>query len=186
MRQSIAKQKAAVAVQQQSVRRQAEMAGNWMNPFEGVKYVDTPCEPIAEALVAPIIESASKEQKVEPQLLRAVIEQESGFHPCATSSTGAKGLMQLMPDTADQFSVRDPFDPRQNVQAGATFLKQLLDRYNGDLQQALAAYNAGPRRVDEWGGVPDIPETREYVDSILGKLKPRDPPEDPKPKPPVK
>jgi soluble lytic murein transglycosylase-like protein len=146
-----------------------------MLPFEGTRYVDTPCEPIADAVVAPIIESASKSQKVEPKLLRAVIDQESGFHPCAMSSRGAKGLMQLMPETADQFSVRDPFDPRENIEAGATLLKQFLDRYNGDLPQALAAYNAGPRRVDESGGIPDIPETRDYVESILGKLRSKDP-----------
>ncbi len=137
--------------------------------------MDTPCEPIADAVVAPIIEGAAQSQKVEPKLLRAVIDQESGFHPCAMSSRGAKGLMQLMPETADRFSVRDPFDPRENIEAGATLLKQLLDRYNGDLPQALAAYNAGPKRVDESGGIPDIPETRDYVESILGKLRAKDP-----------
>lgn len=184
MRQSLERQKASVAAQRQSIRRQAELAGDWMLPFDGARYVDTPCEPIADAVVSPIIESASKAQKVEPKLLRAVIDQESGFHPCAMSSTGAKGLMQLMPETANQFSVRDVFNPRENIEAGATFLKQLLDRYNGDLPQALAAYNAGPRRVDESGGIPDIPETRNYVESILGKLKIKDP--DPLPASPFK
>ena len=156
-----------------------------MYPFDGPNFVETPCEPIEESVVGPMIENASQAQKVEPKLLRAVIDQESGFHPCALSSRGAKGLMQLMPETADQYSLRDPFDARQNIQAGASYLKQLLDRYNGDLSLALAAYNAGPRRVDDAGGVPDIPETRDYVESILGKLKARDPdpPEDPKPKP---
>jgi soluble lytic murein transglycosylase-like protein len=184
-RSAAARQKASVAAQRQSVRRQAELAGTWTYPFDSAWYVDTPCDPIAEEVVAPIIKGAAQAQKVEPQLLRAVIDQESGFHPCAMSSVGAKGLMQLMPETADQFKVRDPFDPRQNIEAGASFLKQLLDRYSGDLAQALAAYNAGPRRVDEWGGIPDIPETRDYVESILARLKARDPepPEDPKPKP---
>lgn len=187
-RDALAKQKAAMEAQRQAVRLQAETAGAWMLPLAGLHYVETPCEPIADAVVAPLIEGASKSQKVEPKLLRAVIDQESGFHPCAISSTGAKGLMQLMPETADQYSLRDPFDPRQNIEAGASYLKQLLDRYNGDLSQALAAYNAGPRRVDESGGIPDIPETRNYVDSILEKLKAKDPdpPPDPKPKPPAK
>jgi soluble lytic murein transglycosylase-like protein len=186
MRQALERQRAAVSAQRQSVRRQAESAGNWMLPFEGPKYVDTPCEPIDDAVVSPIIESASKSQQVEPKLLRAVIDQESGFHPCATSSMGAKGLMQLMPETADQFRVRDPFDPRENIEAGAKFLKQLIDHYNGDLAQALAAYNAGPRRVDYSGGIPDIPETRDYVESILGKLRAKntEPPGTPAPKPP--
>jgi hypothetical protein len=175
----------ALQRQRQSIRRQAELAGVWMLPFDGVKHVDTPCEPIDDAVVAPLIESAAKSQKVEPKLLRAVIDQESGFHPCAVSSTGAKGLMQLMPETADQFSVRDPFDPRANIEAGATFLKQLLDRYNGDLSQALAAYNAGPKRVDESGGIPDIPETRNYVESILGKLQAKDPDPIKDPVPPI-
>jgi soluble lytic murein transglycosylase-like protein len=78
--------------------------------------------------------------------------------------------MQLMPATSRQFGVADPFDPRQNVQAGAKFLKQLLVRYNGDVAKALAAYNAGPSRVDQAGAVPDIPETIEYVSSVLAAL----------------
>jgi soluble lytic murein transglycosylase-like protein len=175
----------ALKKQRQSVRRQAELAGTWMLPFEGARYVDTPCDPIDEAVVGPIIDGAAQAQKVESKLLRAVIDQESGFHPCAMSSRGAKGLMQLMPETADQYSVRDPFNAKENVDAGTRYLKQLLDRYNGDLPQALAAYNAGPARVDESGGIPDIPETRDYVESILGKLRAKepDPPKAPIPKP---
>jgi hypothetical protein len=174
----------AIEKQRRSVRRQAELLGNWLLPFEGSRYVDMPCEPIADAEVAPIIDGAAQSEKIEPRLLRAVIDQESGFHPCATSSRGAKGLMQLMPETASQFSVRDAFDPRENVEAGAKLLKQLLDRYNGDLSQALAAYNAGPARVDQSGGIPDIPETRDYVESILGKLHAKAPPPVKEPLPP--
>jgi soluble lytic murein transglycosylase-like protein len=172
-------------MQRRSVRRQAETAGTWMLPFDRPTYVDTPCDPIDDAVVAPLIEGAARSDKLEPKLLRAVIDQESGFHPCAVSSKGAKGLMQLMPETTGEFSVRDPFDPRENIDAGARFLKQLLDRYNGDLPMALAAYNAGAARVDESGGVPDIPETRDYVESILSKLRARDPdpPKSPVPKP---
>jgi soluble lytic murein transglycosylase-like protein len=123
--------------------------------------------------------------RFNPKLLRAVMERESGFHPCAVSPKGAKGLMQLMPDTAAQLGVKDPFDPKENVDAGAHYLKQMLDRYKGDLSQALGAYNAGPAAVDQAGGVPDIPETLDYVKSILQKLAPTrtDPPSIPPPKP---
>ncbi len=171
--------------QRQAVRRQAELVGAWMLPFEGSHYVDTPCDPIEDAVVTPMIEGAARAQRVESKLLRAVIDQESGFHPCAVSSRGAQGLMQLMPETASQFSVRNPLDPRENIEAGARYLKQLVDRYNGNLPLALAAYNAGPARVDESGGIPDIPETRDYVESILGKLRAKDPdpPKSPIPKP---
>jgi len=172
-------------MQRRSARRQAELAAVWMLPFDGPSYVDTPCEPIDPAVVAPMIEGAAQSQKVETKLLRAVIDQESGFHPCAISSKGAKGLMQLMPQTASQFSVRNPFDPRENIEAGSRYLKQLIDRYSGDLALALAAYNAGPARVDESGGVPDIPETRDYVESVLEKFRAKDPPppKTPVPKP---
>ena len=171
----------ALAKQRQAVRRQAELLGNWMLPFDTPRYVDTPCEPIEAAVVAPIIEGAAQSQKIDAKLLRAVIDRESGFHTCAVSSRGAQGLMQLMPETASQFSVSNALDPRENIEAGSKYLKQLLDRYNGDLPQALAAYNAGPARVDWAGGIPDIPETRDYVDSILAKLRSKDPdpPKDP-------
>ncbi|HUP04630.1 MAG TPA: lytic transglycosylase domain-containing protein, partial [Bryobacteraceae bacterium] len=92
------------------------------------------------------------------------------LRPCAVSASGAQGLMQLMPDTADQLAVTDPFDPAQNIEAGARYLKDLIDRYKGDLAQALAAYNAGPGATPQSGGIPAIPETRDYVDSILKKL----------------
>jgi len=169
-RSALEKQKASVSLQRQAIRRQAETAGNWMRPFEGAKYVDTACEPIGDTIVAPLIAGASQAQNLKPEVLRAVIDEESGFHPCAVSSRGAEGLMQLMPDTAEQLGVRDPFDPRQNIEGGAKFLKELLDRYGGDLAKALAAYNAGPALVDEAGGVPDLLETQNYVQSILEKL----------------
>jgi soluble lytic murein transglycosylase-like protein len=110
-----------------------------------------------------------------------MIGQESAFRPCAVSAKGAEGLMQLMPETAAELGVADPFDPRQNLDGGARFLKQLLDKYKGDLPQALGAYNAGPKTVDESGGVPDLQETREYVDAILAKagLKPAEQPAKP-------
>jgi soluble lytic murein transglycosylase-like protein len=106
-----------------------------------------------------------------PDLLRAVIEKESSYLPCAVSRTGAQGLMQLMPATAAELGLENPFDPRENVNAGARFLKQLLVKYEGNLPLALAAYNAGPSRVDATAGLPLIPETVNYVSEILGRLR---------------
>jgi soluble lytic murein transglycosylase-like protein len=104
-------------------------------------------------------------------LLGAVARQESGLYPCAVSSAGAAGLMQLMPATTMQFGVSDPFDPWQSLQGGGQFLKQLLDRYNGDVRLALGAYNAGPSRVDFFGGIPPFAETRNYVESVMSRMK---------------
>ena len=112
----------------------------------------------------------SERDGVSPDLLRSVMKQESGFRPCAVSSKGAMGLMQLMPATAEQLGVLDPFDPISNLDGGARFLKQLLGRYGGDVPKALGAYNAGPARVDATGAVPAIPETVDYVRQILSAL----------------
>ncbi len=105
---------------------------------------------------------------MEPELIHAVIRQESGYDPYAVSHKGAKGLMQLMPATAKRFGVKDVFDPAENVQGGVKYLRQLLDRYDGDRRLALAAYNAGEGAVDRFGGVPPYRETQDYVDRIVG------------------
>jgi soluble lytic murein transglycosylase-like protein len=177
MRLSIAKQRMAVEKQREAIRRQAESAGAWLKPGDPPPPIafDAPglradCEPLADAVVKPLIEDNAKTHEVKPELLRAVIEQESGYRPCAVSSKGAQGLMQLMPETSQDLGVKDPFDPKENVSAGAKFLKQLLDKYQGDLSKALGAYNAGPTAVDQAEGVPDIQETKDYVDSILKKM----------------
>ena len=129
------------------------------------------CEAMHVPELTPLIEGAAKRHQVESKLLLGVIEQESAFHACAVSSKGAKGLMQLMPATIEQFNVADAFDPVQNIEAGATFLRQLLDKYKGDLKLALAAYNAGAGTVDKSGAIPDIPETRDYVEAIMKKIR---------------
>jgi soluble lytic murein transglycosylase-like protein len=98
------------------------------------------------------------------------MRQESGFKPCAVSIKGAQGLMQLMPATAAQFHVTDPFDPEQNVQAGALFLKQLLKKYNGDLRLALVAYNAGSTRADQLDPSQYPAETQGYLANIFADL----------------
>jgi len=109
---------------------------------------------------------------VDPDLVRAVIEVESAFEPRALSAKGAMGLMQLMPATARQYGVADPFDPRANIEAGTKHLRSLLDRY--DLSLALAAYNAGPGAVDRFGGVPPYRETKDYVRRVMSRLSPQD------------
>jgi soluble lytic murein transglycosylase-like protein len=192
MRASIEKQRASIQKQRDAIRKQAESAGAWLKPGDPPRPIgfDSPalqadCEPLADAVMAPLIETNAKTHEVKPELLRAVIEQESGYRPCAVSSKGAQGLMQLMPETSQELGVKDPFDPKENVSAGARFLKQLVDKYQGDLSKALGAYNAGSAAVDQAGGVPEIQETQDYVDSILKKLgiTRTDPPSSPTPKP---
>ena len=166
MRASLEKQRA-------SVRKQAQLTGAKMIPWTpSPNFNEEPaCDPIATEVVTPLIESSAKANQLSEALVRAVIEQESAYRPCAVSNKGAQGLMQLMPDTADDLKVKDVFDPKENIAAGAKYLKQLLDKYKGDNKLALAAYNAGAAAVDAANGVPDIPETRNYVDAILKKLK---------------
>jgi len=117
-----------------------------------------------------MIDNAAARNGVEPSLILEVARQESGFRPCAISPKGAVGLMQLMPSMQDQFKVIDPFSPIASIDAGAKLLKQLLDRYHGDLTLALSAYNAGAAAVDKAGGIPQIPETQNYVTRILSRL----------------
>jgi soluble lytic murein transglycosylase-like protein len=107
---------------------------------------------------------------VDPDLVRTVIEVESAFEPRAVSAKGAMGLMQLMPATARQYGVADPFDPRANIEAGTRHLRSLLDRF--DLSLALAAYNAGAGAVERFGGVPPYRETKAYVQRVIARLSP--------------
>jgi len=169
---SMEKQRAAIAIQRQAVRKQSEMAAQWRGPTPSE--IDAPaadCDPIADPELSPLIDNAAKQHQLQPKLIRGVIEQESAFHACAISVKGAKGLMQLMPATIEQLKVTDVFDPQQNIEAGAAFLRQLLDKYKGDIKLALAAYNAGPATVDKTGGIPDIKETQDYVEQIMKKIQ---------------
>jgi soluble lytic murein transglycosylase-like protein len=110
-----------------------------------------------------LVREAAERHHVDPALVRAVIETESNWNPRAVSRKGAGGLMQLIPTTAQRYGARDLFNPEQNIDAGVRHLKMLLQRYNGNLDLALAAYNAGEGAVDRFGGVPPIRETRNYV-----------------------
>jgi len=117
------------------------------------------------------VQQAAAKYEIEPELIHAVIKTESNGNELAVSRKGAMGLMQLMPSTANDLNVLNPFDPAENIDGGTKYLKQLLDKFNGDLTLALAAYNAGPKTVEKYRDVPPISETRQYVKKIIALFK---------------
>lgn len=120
-----------------------------------------------DASIEAAVRQAASRYNLSPDLIRSVIRAESNFQPTAVSSAGAMGLMQLMPDTARDLGVTNAFDVRQNVDGGARYLRQMLDRFKGDLKQALQAYNAGPGAVEQYKGDVPFAETRQYVKRVL-------------------
>jgi soluble lytic murein transglycosylase-like protein len=118
-----------------------------------------------------IIREAADAYAMDPALIRAVMAAESAFHPFAVSRTGAEGLMQLMPELSNEMGVSNAFDPRENIMGGVRYLKRLLDYHNGDLDLALASYNAGPANVERYGGVPPFRETRNYINTVKQYLQ---------------
>jgi soluble lytic murein transglycosylase-like protein len=174
MERAITRQKAAL--KNQAAQSDGFFTTAWVGG-PAVAVVSAPpvvsgCDPIDSDDSDAVVTKAAGAEQLDPSVLRAVIRQESAFKPCAISSAGAMGLMQLMPATADRFHVADPFNMEQNVMAGAKYLKELLGRFHGDLKLALAAYNAGPERVDgDTPAVPEIPETQNYVTQIMKSLE---------------
>jgi len=171
MSPGLEKQRASIANQ---VKSTPEVAGfftlSWPVLASTTSSSDPICDPVPPEQLGTLIDQAAQRESVEAGLIRAVIKQESGGRPCAVSPKGAKGVMQLMPDTATELGVADPFDPKQNIDAGVKLLKSLLTKYSGDVSLALAAYNAGSAAVDKDHAVPKIPETVNYVSDILEEL----------------
>jgi hypothetical protein len=117
------------------------------------------------------VQQAAAKYEIEPDLIHAVIKTESNGNQRAVSRKGAMGLMQLMPSTAYDMNVVNPFNPEENIEGGTKYLRQLLEKFNGDLTLALAAYNAGPKTVEKYGNVPPISETKQYVKKIISLFK---------------
>jgi len=120
--------------------------------------------------VDPLVQEVSRYYNLPPSLVKAIIRVESNFYPGATSPKGAQGLMQLMPQTADSLAVSNPYDIKENVWAGTRYLKMLLDKFNNRLPMALAAYNAGPQRVEKHQDIPPIPETQGFVRDVCANF----------------
>lgn len=141
----------------------AEKAKTPEKPQEAEKKPQAPPAPPYHGLIL----RASKEYRLDPALLRAVIMAESSYNPKAVSHRGAQGLMQLMPSTAAELGVTDSFDPAQNINGGAKYLRKLMDRFDNDVQLALAAYNAGSRYVRQYKGVPPFRATQLYIKKVI-------------------
>jgi hypothetical protein len=125
-----------------------------------------PPTPTLTVPFAKLIHAAAAKYGLDEKLVASVVAAESNFNPVAISYKNAQGLMQLLPETARDLAVRNPFDPAQNIDAGAHYLRALLDKFNGDVSLALAAYNAGPDRVTQYGGIPPYRETQQYVQRV--------------------
>jgi soluble lytic murein transglycosylase-like protein len=145
---------------------QAGGAGAAAGIIAGTEGADAPAM-VPPEQIDDLVNGNAQSQAVDPALVKAIIANESGFNANATSDVGAQGLMQLMPGTASALGVTNAYDPAQNVAGGTRYIKQLLDRFNGDVRLAVAAYNAGPGAVEKYAGVPPYAETQNYVQNVL-------------------
>jgi soluble lytic murein transglycosylase-like protein len=171
MEESLERQKQAIRWQTGAASSDTFFTVGWASASMIATPPAADCVPLSDSESEPMIAAAATAHKLDPSLIRAVIRQESGFRPCAVSPKGAMGMMQLMPQTAEQFHLADPFNATENISVGAQYLKELMERFKGDLKLTLAAYNAGPGRVDgDPPSVPNIPETQDYVSQILKAL----------------
>jgi soluble lytic murein transglycosylase-like protein len=156
----------------------SELAASIVTSFEPEAEPPTPAAspappakpPVVERTPRELVDAAAKKNGLPSNFVHSVVAAESAYQPNAVSPKGAIGLMQLMPATAKAYGA-DPNDPAQNVEAGAAYLRELLIKYNGDPQRALAAYNAGPGAVDKYNGVPPYAETQTYIERVLRKYK---------------
>ena len=146
----------------------AELTEGLLFPAGSEADAATSIQAVPQAFAAKVQELSAR-YDLSPALIEAVVWQESRWHTAARSTAGARGLAQLMPGTAQSLGV-NPDDPLANLEGGARYLRYLLDRFDGDIEKALAAYNAGPGRVDQAGGVPRIRETQTYVAAVMGRL----------------
>jgi soluble lytic murein transglycosylase-like protein len=154
--QSLAAQRASIERQRAAIRRQHGVARRSVAIVRQLPIAKSLCPAIEAPELGRMIELAATANRVPSELVREVARQESAFHPCAVSNKGAEGLMQLMPTTQASLGVDDPFDPEENLMAGARLLRELLSRYNGSLTLALSAYNAGQKTLDLAEGFPPI------------------------------
>ncbi len=140
---------------------------NFPNALQEAGAVQANTQPATKSQILNVVNQIAEKHGVDEKLVQALIKQESGFNPKAKSKAGAMGLMQLMPSTAKNLGVQDPYNIVQNVEGGVKYLKSMLNKYNGNVILALAAYNAGPGAVDKYDGVPPYQETQNYVKNIL-------------------
>ena len=173
LQQAIQKQDAAEAAKQAakpadskqpSASHDAPKTTLPLNVGTGMKAVSD--LPAVDGDLSSMVQAAAKRENVDPRLVNAIAQAESGGDQSAVSPVGAIGVMQLMPDTAEGLGV-DPYDEQQNVEGGAKYLREMLDTFGGDVKKAVAAYNAGPAAVKAYGGVPPYPETQAYVNRVL-------------------
>jgi len=155
------------------INTQEQDPGNHPSAFNSHPFLGSARNPELESL----IRKAADRNQVDPDLIHAIVHVESGYDVRAVSRRGAMGLMQLIPATARRFGVEDPFDPRQNIEGGTSYLKYLLGLFDGDLTLSLAAYNAGENSVLRQGGIPPFPETQEYVQKVRSTYQPSRAPE---------